>query len=380
MANILTNIGTDIQLALGMSIKHARGLIPSIMINAGSETASVKNTVRSLVTEEGTINESATPSMNIPEGDDVTMTTDTMTLDKTVSVRIPFTGEDVKYIDTGVGYRTAYGDIFQRNINGMLNKIEAHCLLMAKQGASRAVGTAGTTPFASDFDLIADARQILFDNGIGMDEGLTTLVIKSAAGTNLRKQAQLQKTNEAGGSDLLRRGTLLDLQGFMLKETSQIVTHTKGTGSGYLLNDASSSVRDTTIAADTGTGTILAGDIVTFAGTTDNYVVNTALSGGSFTIGKPGLLAAETNDDAITVGADYTPNIAIHRNAMELAIRPMATPTSSAATDVESYTDPDTGITILVEVYGGYKKTMIDMTLVYGAKVWTSDGVAILMG
>lgn len=380
MANVLTDLASDIQRALELNTRAAVGFIPSVNLNTGSEQAAQNQVVRSLTTVEGTVNESATPAMTIPEGDDNTLGNETMTLNKVVNAQIPFTGEDVMFLNGGAGFETAYGKLFNRKINGMMKKIEAHVAQTAYQGASRALGTAGTTPFASNFDLVAEARQILFDNEVDVDSGQLSLIMNSAAGTKLRNLAQLQKANESGGDELLRQGTLLDLQGVMLKESSQITTHTKGTGSGYLLNDASSAVGDTTIAADTGTGTILAGDVVTFAGTSDAYVVNTALSGGSFGIGLPGLVAAESDNDAITVGNNYTPNVLLHQEAVELAVRPMAGSIASAATDMEMFTDPLTGITIMVEVYGGYKKAMIDMTLVYGAKVWDSRGVAVVRG
>lgn len=380
MANVLTDLASDIQRALELNTRAALGFIPSVSLNTGSEAAAQNQVIRSLTTVEGTVNESATPSMTIPEGDDNTLGNDTMTLNKVVNAQIPFTGEDMAFLDGGAGFGTAYGKLFNRKINGMMKKIESHLATTCYQGASRAFGTAGTTPFGSNFDEVAEMRQILFDNEVPVDDGQLSIILNSSAGTNLRQLANLQKVNESGNEEMLRQGTLLDLQGFMLKESSQITTHTKGTGSGYLLNDASSAVGDTTIATDTGSGTILAGDIVTFAGTSDKYVVNSALSGGSFGIGLPGLVAAEDDDDAITVGDSYTPNVALHRDAVELAIRPMKTAMASAAADVEIFTDPLSGISILVEVYGGYKKAMIDMTLVYGAKVWDPRGVANLIG
>ncbi len=379
MANVLTDLASDIQRALEINGRSAVGFIPSVALNAGSEAAAQGQTVRSLTTVEGTVNESATPAMTVPEGDDNTYGNDTMTLNKVVNAQIPFTGEDVRFLNGGVGFETAYGAIFQRKINGMMKKIEAHVAATAYQGASRAVGTAGTTPFGSNFNIVAEARQILFDNDMPVDDGMVSMVLNSSAGTNLRNLAQLQKANEAGGSELLRQGTLLDLQGVMLKESSQITTHTKGSGSSYQLS-AAGSVGDTSISVDTGSGTLLAGDVVTFAGTSTKYVANSALAAGSFTIGKPGLLAAEADNDAITIGNNFTPNVMFHRDAVELAVRPMAGSIASAATDVEIFTDPLTGITIQVEVYGGYKKAMIDMTLVYGAKVWTPAGVAVVMG
>lgn len=89
--------------------------------------------------------------------------------------------------------------------------------------------------------------------------------------------------------------------------TSTITERTPGTGSGYLVNNSGGyTVGDTTIAVDTGSGTILAGDMVQF-GTTetlDTYRVKTALSGGSFTIHAPGLRASVADNASVYVRPD----------------------------------------------------------------------------
>lgn len=381
MANMLTNLAADIYKAADIVGREAVGFIPSVTINAGAEGAAQGDTVRSFVTPAATVNTTAAPSMTIPEGDDQTIATKTMTLDQIASVRIPWTGEDIKHVNNGSGFETVYGDQIKQAMKAITNTIESHVATVAYQGASRAVGAAGTTPFASNFDTVAEARQILFDNGIPVTDGRISLIVDSSAGTNLRNLAQLQKANEAGGDTLLRQGTLLDLQGAMLKESGQVVSHTKGTGAGYLLNDASSAIGDTTIAVDTGTGTVLAGDVVTFAGTADKYVVNTALSGGSFVIGDPGLRAAETNNDAVTVGASHTANVMMHQSAVELAMRPLAKPFGGdAATDVMTVQDPFSGLVYQISFYKGYNKAMIDVTVLYKANVWNGDAISLLLG
>ena len=212
-------------------------------------------------------------------------------------------------------------------------------------------------------------------------DGRLSLVMNTLAGTNLRNLAQLQKANESGSSAMLRQGTLLDLQGVMMKESAQVVAHTKGGGTSYLLNDASSAVGDTTIATDTGSGTILAGDIITFAGTTDKYVVNTALSGGSFVIGSPGLQAVEADNDAITVGASHTANVLFHQSAVELGMRAPAVPGGGdLAEDSMLVQDPHSGLVFEIRVYKGYRKQMIEVAACWGTKAWKPDNIAILLG
>jgi len=219
------------------------------------------------------------------------------------------------------------------------------------------------------------------DNGMPANDGQASLVLSTVAGTNLRQLAQLQKVNEAGGADLLRQGTLLELQGLSLRESAQVQAHTKGTGASYLLNDASSAIGDTSIAADGGSGTILAGDVITFNGDTNKYVVNTALSGGSLAIGAPGLRLALADNAAITVGNSYTANVAFHRRALEIAMRAPAVPEGGdAADDAMTVQDPFSGLVFEIRVYRGYRKTMIEVAAAWGVKAWKPDFIALLLG
>ena len=380
MANVLTDLAADIYKAADIVGRELVGVVPSVTINAGSEGAAFGDTVRSHATRKPTLNTSYTPSMTIPEGDDQTIDNKTMTIDQVANVQIPWTGEDIKHVNNGSGFDTIYGDQIAQAMRTITNAIESHTATKIYQGASRAVGTAGTTPFASDFDIVAEGRQILVDNGCPTD-GQITMALNTAAGTKLRNLAQLQKVNESGDAQLLRRGTLLDLQGVMLKESAGIASHTKGTGASKLVNGALA-VDATTITTDGGSGTILAGDVVTFAADSANkYVVNEALASGSFEIGGPGLQAAIADNNAITVGNNYTANTMFHRAAVELVVRPPAQPFGGdAAVDRMTIQDPFSGLVYEIAVYKGYGKTMIDVTTFYAAKVWKSDFVANILG
>lgn len=381
MANVLTDLAADIYKAADVVGRELVGFIPASTINAnGSERAAKGDVVRASFTREATAVD-VSESMTIPEGTDQTVDNKTLSITNARAVQIPYTGEDILHLNNGIGYETVYGDQIAQAMRTLTNEMEADLWEEAYTNSSRAFGTAGTTPFGSNFSEVAEIRQILVDNGMPQNDGQVSLVLNTLAGTNLRQLAQLQQANTAGGTDLLRQGVLLDLQGLGIRESAQVGLHTKGTGTSYLLNDASSAIGDTTIAADGGSGTILAGDIVTFAGTSDKYVVTSALSGGSFTIGGTGLVAAEANDDAITVGNNYTANIAFHRRALELAVRAPAVPQGGdTADDALTVQDPVSGLVFEVRVYKGYRKTMIEVAASWGVKAWKSDFIATLVG
>lgn len=377
MANVLTDLAADIYKAADIVGRELVGFIPSIMVNTGSEQAAVGQTIRSFSTNKPTVNTIA-PSMTIPEGNDQTVNNKTLTLTKQRAVQIPMTGEDVKFLDGGPGYQTVYGDQIAQAFRVLTNEAEADVAGELYKNASRAVGTAGTTPFASDFDIIAEARQVLADNGMPVQDGQSSLVLNTLAGTKLRNLAQLQKANEAGGDTLLRQGTLLDLQGVMLKESHGVQAHTKGTGASYLVNGALAEGA-TTITVDTGSGTIVAGDIVTIGNF--NYVVTEALSGGSFTIGDPGLQEAVADNATVTLFNNFTANILTHRAAAEFAMRAPAVPAGGdAADDVLNIRDPHSGLVFQIAAYKGYKKAMIEVGAVWGYKAWNNDAIAVVAG
>jgi hypothetical protein len=388
MANTLTNLAADIYLAADYVGREMVGYIPSCTVNTGSERAAAGDTVRSHFTRAQTVNETDSPAMAIPEGTDQTVDTKTLSLNKYASVQIPWTGEDVKHVNNGSGFQTVYGDQIKQAMRTIANKIEYNLFVTAYQNASRAVGTAGTTPFGSNHNLVASARQILMDNGCPVEDGQVSLVMSTSAGTNLRNLAQLQKANEAGGTELLRQGTLLDLQGMMIKESGQVASHTAGGATGGLIDNASGEVvGQTTLTLDTvtvNTTGYKAGDIITYtADAVNKYVVNTGLvaTAGDIVIGSPGLLIAAPNNNAVTVGASYTPNVAFHRSAIELAIRPPAMPEGGdAADDIMLVQDAWSGLVFEIASYAGYRKRMIEVRCVYGTKAWKPDHIATILG
>ena len=385
MANALTltSLTEIIYAAKDRIAREPTGFLQGVMVNSGSEGVSINGTVTSHRTAEPTLNTSFTPAMTIPAADDQTVAAETLTIGQVANVRIPMRGEDMKKIDNTTG-RVLIEDMIAQAIRKIVNTVEAHVGSVIYKGASRATGSAGTTPFGSNFNSIADLRQILVDNGTPMD-GDVSLVINTSAGTKLRQLANLYKANEAGGDNLLRRGELLNLQGFSIRESAGVASHTKGTGSGYLVDlTAGYSVGDRTIHVDTGTGTILAGDVLAFESDTNAYVVGSGFAGdgdGDISLNYPGLRAALANNKTVTIGNNYTANVGFHRAAVELAIRPPAMPEGGdAASDRMTVVDDVTGLAFEVAIYKGYGMNMLEITSLYGAKVWKPEFVATLLG
>lgn len=380
MANVLTNLAADLYKAADVVGRELVGFIPASTINAdGSERVAKGDTVRASFTREASAVD-VSESMTTPEGADQTVDSKTLSITKSRAVQIPYTGEDQRHLNNGIGFETVYGDQVAQAMRTLTNEIESDIAVEAYKNASRAFGTAGTTPFGSSFSEVAEVRQILADNGMPMNDGQSSIVMNTLAGTNLRQLAQLQKANESGSDSMLRQGVLLDLQGLGLRESAGIQSHIAGTGASYVANGAVAK-GGKIITLDGGTGTVLAGDVVTFAGDTNKYVVNEALSGGDIVLAGPGLQTALADDAAMTVGNAYTGNVAFHRRAIELAIRAPAVPSGGdSADDAMLIQDPHSGLVFEVRVYKGYRKTMIEVAVAWGVKAWKPEYIATLLG
>lgn len=381
MANTLTNLFPDLYAALDVVSREMIGFIPAVARDSSSERAALNQTIRVPIVPAASAAD-ITPSTNAPDTGDVTVDNVEMTISKSRGVPVRWSGEEERGLNTAGTQGSIVQQRFAQAMRTLANEVEADLAGLYKK-ASRAFGTAGTTPFGTinELDDAAEVLRILEDNGA--PKGDIHLVLDSAATAKLRGiQAPLFRVNEAGdGGGLLRRGIIGDMFGMQFHHSAEVDLHTKGTGSSYLLNDASSAVGDTTIATDTGSGTIVAGDVVTFAGTTDKYVVTTALAGGNFVIGAPGLRVAETDDDAITVGNGYRANMAFSRNAIQLVTRVPAVPSvGDSAVDSTILTDPVSGLSIEVREYREHRRVHYQVALAWGFELIKPEHVAILLG
>ena len=79
------------------------------------------------------------------------------------------------------------------------------------------------------------------------------MVLNTTAGAALRTLVELWQANTAGSDDLLRRGVLLDLMGFAIRESAGVKTHTPGDATGTLVDlTAGYAKGSTTVHVDTG--------------------------------------------------------------------------------------------------------------------------------
>lgn len=376
MANTLTNLIPDTYAALDVVSRELVGFIPSVARDASTDRAALNQNVRAHQTRANSAGADITAAMAIPAAADQTIDNVVVQITKARSFPFSWTGEEQYGVDQGPGILSVKQDQIAQAIRAAVNEIENDLADAGAAAGSRAHGTAGTTPFATNLGDSAQVGKILSDNGAPLSG--RSLIIDTASGASLRTLAQLTKANEAGTSMTLRDGELLNLHGFSIKESAQINNATAGTGASYLINGALSAGA-TTITVDGGSGTILAGDIVTIGGI--KYVVATALSGATFTINKPGLVAAVADNASVTVNATSARNVAFTQNALLLATRlPIVPSEGDLAIESEIITDPRSGLSFELRVYPGYGMNRYEIRVAWGVKAIKPEHIALLIG
>jgi hypothetical protein len=390
VANTLTGLVPTIYEALDEVQREFIGIIPAVTRDSGIERAAKGQTITSSVAPAASASD-ITPGVTAPNDGDQVFGTFNVSLDNAKYVPIRWNGEEQRSLAAasgGIGANNLLRNQFAQAFRTLANLIETDVVAKAYKAASRATGTAAQTPFGTSGDLsdAANVMQILDDNGAPMDRHL---ILGSAAMAKVRGiQGVLFKANEAGTDELLRQGTIGLLEGMRVGYSAGVKTVTKGTGTGYLVNNVGPyAIGATTIELDTGTGTVLAGDVVTFAGDTNKYVVVSPIGAGtSIVIGSPGLRQTLANNVAMTIGGSYTPNVAFSKSGIILATRAPAVPVDSngraadMADDQIMVTDPGSGISFEVSLYRQYKQLKYEVGLVWGAAVVKQDYVATLLG
>lgn len=383
MANTLTNLIPSAYRALNVVSRELVGFIPSVQLDPSAEMLAVGQTIYIPQAPVNSAGKDITPAMAFPTAAYQTIGSKSHSLTKQRAFPFSWQNEERKAMDAGPGYLSINEQQIAQALRAAVNEIEVDIAVAAKNGASRAFGaTAGTAPVLADW---AQAKKILDDNGAPSTD--RTSVFDTTAGVALRSTSNLYKVNEAGdGGSLLRQGLLGNLFGFNLRESAQIQTTTKGTAASATTDNAGYAVGATVLTlASAGTGTILAGDIITFAGDSNKYVVASGdgdvSNGGTITLAEPGLrVAMSAATKAITVFGTSARNTAFSRNSILLSTRLPASVQGDLATDRQVITDPLSGISFELSMYPGDRMVHYEVGVCWGVTVIKPEHLAIIVG
>jgi len=290
----------------------------------------------------------SSPSNVFPTGNDRTLTSRDLTLSNADEVSWHSTAEEERSLGNGGNADDVFIQTVEQGVRTLTNLIEASLGVTADLACTQGQGTAGTDPFASNLDATANFKKVLDDLGAPAID--RSIVIGTTSGASIRKQLTagmlVGADAQVGG---VRSGEILNLNGFSIKESAGVATHVSGTGTGYLVN-GTPALGDTSIPVDTGSGTILAGDMVSFDSATGLYGVKTDFVATNMILQDPGLIKQLTlpiDDDSITIEPSHTANIAMQRSALVSVVRPALQPIGGGIEQM-TITDSQTGFSFLM--------------------------------
>ena len=376
----LNSCRKDIMLGLRETGYLPFGFLKAVNTNTGAEVAAKGDIIKVPIGKAGAMIDTPV-GFNFPNAAGSDVDSINMELQYAKTVPIDWNGEDQKAMLNSGAWGTVLAQQFADAFGQIRDAIEKSVAQEAVAAASRAYGTAGTAPFADGSKMgdLANMKGIL-DLNKAPASGRTIVLSSEAETSLLTNQANLIKVNEAGSAEMLRSGIIMPVYGFNVRSSAQLEQHVKGAATGYstdLTAALETGARDITI--DTGTGSFNNGDVVTFAGDANKYVVNGSTA-DSITIGEPGLRKALANDTAITLGDSYTPSIALHKSAIALAIRPPKAPNEGDMLSRELVTDPYSGIVYEVALVKGMRTIQYQVSAVWGVKAVNPAWIATLLG
>ena len=375
MANTLTSLIPDCYAALDVVSRELTGAISAVTRDSRADRVAAGETLRSIVAPANTAGADITPAMSLPSAANQTIGNKTLTITKNRFFPFSWNGQEQMAMDKGPGYLTIQQNQIAQAIRAAVNEIEADVCSAAASGISRSFGaTAGVAPLFTDW---AQAKKILDDNGAPQTDRHS--IINTTAGVALRSTANLYKVNEGGEGSLLRQGVLGNLYGFDIRESAQITAPTVGTGTLYVINGAHS-VGATSVVIKTGSGTVLAGDIVIIG--SHKYTVATGVAAaGTIVINAPGLQAAAADGASFSIFAASAKNFALSRNAIVLATRLPEVPVGGdLAIDRAVITDDRTGLSFEIAMYPGFRMNTYHVSCSWGVACFKPEHIAGIVG
>jgi hypothetical protein len=375
-ANSLTNVVPQL-LAQGLLALRQNVVMPALVNRSYEREAAERGDTVDVPIPSAITAQVVSPSNTPPSTEGVAPTKAQISLDQWIEAPFYLTDKEQLEVMSGTIPMQA-----SEAIKAVANNVDNY-ILGLYAGVYGYAGTAGTTPFASDTTAATEARKVLNTQLAPLDD--RRLVFDPEAEANALNLRAFQDMSFSGSAAAIVEGEINRKLGFDWFMDQNTPTHTAGTASGATTDNSGYAVGVKTVTlASAGTGTILVGDVITFAGDTQTYVVTAGDSdvsdGGTISF-EPGLqVAIETSAHAITLKASHTVNLAFHRDAFAFASRPLMGTTQGLGGVVQSAVDPVSGLTLRLEVTREHKRTRWSYDILYGAKLVRRDLAVRLAG
>ena len=387
MSNTLTGLIPDLYAALDVVSRELIGFIPAVTVDSSVDRAAVNQSVVVPVAPSSNSMIDTTPAMSVPSAADQTIGSTSISITKSKAVPFSWEGNEQVGLNSGAGYLTIRANQIAQAMRTLANAVELD-LAALYATTSRAAGTVGTVPFVSNTAALSAARKILVDNGAPTSD--LQLVIDTNAGANLQTLFNINSARDKAAETLAGQGVLTMPSGVAIRESAQVYNPASGAMASATSTSAALTVGQTVIPIDTaGTGVVAAGDVITFANDTNQYVVSAVsfaganpASGDTITLAAPGLRKAQgVATRAITVLATSPRNMAFSRSAIVLATRmPERPQEGDMAIDVMTIQDPRSGLAFEVSMYPGYRKIRYEIALAWGVNNIKPEHTETLLG
>jgi len=370
MANTLTDLMPKI-LARGLQRLRQRLVMPRAINRDFDPAPAERGQTVNVPKPPSVTTRDVSPGVTPAAAPDITENTVPITLDQWKEAPLAFTDKDrVETIDESVQMA------IDAAVDALAEDVNSSVLGLYKEvfNFNENTGTAGTTPFASNYDESSEARKILNREKAPLPD--RRMVIDPAAEENAINLSEFADSSFTQRDEVIIEGDIGRKLGFDWLMDQQIPTHTAGslTGDPTVSGAHSTGVSAVTIATDTDdTVALNEGDIINFAGDTQEYVVRADLDLGNSTSGdvsiSPDLKVALSGGEAVSmaVSADHVVNLAFHRDAFALAIRPFRAPAADNA-QVLTMIDDVTGLPLRLEVTRQNKQDYWSFDLLWGVK------------
>lgn len=366
MANDLSVVAPKL-LAQGLMALRENAVMPRLVNRDYEAEAAQKGQTVTIPISSAIADREVTPNVVPPASVDSAPTQALIPLDQWREAPFHMTDRDVLESMNGTIPMQA-----SEAIKSLVNYANAFMLSKYK-GVYGFTGTPGTTPFADTSDA-TDARKVLNNQLAPLsDRRFVIDPDAEAKALNLRAFQDMSFSGSAAG---ITEGQINRKMGFDWYMDQQVPSHTKGVATGTPLSNGVSAIGTTSVPTDGWTsdtaGILVEGDIITFAGHSQTYVVTADVDSGSTTGPAtvpiaPALQEAVADGEAITVVDSHVVNLAFHRDAFAFASRPLQDSAQGLGSIIQAATDPVSGLSLRLEISRQHKQTQFSYDMLFGA-------------
>ncbi len=374
MNNTITSIIPKI-LARGMMALRSTVLMTRLVNLDYSTEAKAKGETIDVPISSAMTTSSVTAGPTPPDPDDTTVSTVQIPLDNWEHASFGLKDDELAKIDADANFIPLQ---MMEAFEAMATSVN-QSIFSEYKGVYGYVGTAGTVPFGSGV-LVESAtglRKVL--NQQRCPKGNRAAVLDWDAEAAALGLSAFSDAEKVGASDVKIEGEIGRKFGINWNADDDTPTHTAGTiTTGLTVTaEAAAGLKSVgcTVAASTGACALLEGDIVTFAGDTQTYVLTanvTGVAGAAVVLPiEPALKVTLEAAAAVAVKASHVVNLGFHRDAFALAMRAPDASLKGAYANPNSFTmgDPVSGLVFRLELIRQYKQWMWDIDCLWGAKL-----------